>query len=139
MPRSDSDETYVLNLCDEILASRCSRQHRFEWLLGDPGKTGRQVRLPVDSYWPSHQLVVEYRERQHDEPTPHFDKPERITVSGVHRGIQRAMYDKRREKLVPTHGLRLVIIKPTDLDCDSRGRLRRNRNHDESALRDLLT
>jgi hypothetical protein len=35
--------------------------------------------------------VVEYREPQHDRRVAHFDKPERVTVSGVHRGIQRAL------------------------------------------------
>ncbi len=138
MARSDSDETYVLDLCDRILGSPGRRQHRFEWLLGDPAKTGRQVRLPVDAYWPDHRLVVEYRERQHDEATPHFDKPHRLTVSGVHRGIQRALYDQRREELIPAHGLRLLIIKPGQLDSNGRGRLRRNEAHDIEVLRSLL-
>jgi hypothetical protein len=28
------------------------------WLVGDPGKSGRRVRLPVDAYWPDARLVV---------------------------------------------------------------------------------
>jgi hypothetical protein len=136
--RVGSDEDYVLDLLDELLGTQASRQHRFDWLLGDPGQTGRRVRLPVDGYWPSRALIVEYRERQHDEPVSHFDKPDRLTVSGIHRGEQRRLYDERRDTLVPEHGLTLLVIKPADLDADPRGRLRRNRELDFDVLRKLL-
>lgn len=110
----------------------------FNWLLGDPGRTGRQVRLPVDAYWESLRLVVEYREQQHDRPNRHFDKPDRPTISGVHRGIQRAMYDGRRDELIPAHGLRLVVIEPNHLATNSRGRLRRDETSDLPAIAELL-
>jgi hypothetical protein len=138
MRRVDSDEAYVIDLCDEVVGIPASRQHRFDWLLGDPGKKGGRVRLPVDAFWESRALVVEYREIQHDRPVAHFDKPDRLTVSGVHRGLQRALYDARRDELIPTKGLRLVVIKPADLDADSRGRLRRNRAADSLAISALL-
>lgn len=125
-------------MCDEILAEDGRRQHRFDWLLGDPGVNGRGVCLPVDAYYPDHRLVVEYRERQHDEAVAHFDKPHRLTVSGVHRGDQRRLYDERREQLIPAHGLRLVILRPRDLASDARGRLRRDRTADLDSLRRLL-
>ena len=138
MGRDASDEAYVLDLCDRVLGESGQRQHQFEWLLGDPGKTGRRVRLPVDSYWPRANLVVEYRERQHDQPIPHFDKPDRLTISGVDRGAQRALYDARRDRLIPAHGIRLMIITPADLDATPRGRLRRNPGHDLPTIEDLL-
>lgn len=136
--RADSDEAYVLDLCDDVLGERGSRQHRFDWLVGDAGRTGRRVRLPVDGYWRGHGLVVEYREIQHDRPIPYFDKPYRLTISGVHRGEQRALYDARRDKQIPAHGLRLVVIKPVDLVSDNRGRLRRVPDRDLAAIRDRL-
>lgn len=136
--RSDSDEAYVIGLCGQVLGVEALAQHRFDWLLGDPGAGGRRVRLPVDGYWPSHQLVVEYQERQHDQPVPHFDKPDRLTVSGVPRGEQRALYDARRRTEIPAHGLRLVVIGPSDLDADHRGRLRRTTSSDLAAIRTLL-
>ena len=139
MGREASDEAYVLNLCDRVLGEVGSRQHRVEWLLGDRGTSGRRVRLPVDGYWPVTNLAVEYRERQHDQSVPHFDKPARLTVSGVHRGIQRALYDARREELIPQHGVRLVVITPADLDATRAGRLRRNEDHDIPAIRRILT
>ncbi|MEU7606506.1 hypothetical protein [Streptomyces sp. NPDC041003] len=138
MGTRDSDEAYVVGLCNRILGESALAQHRFDWLLGDFGAGGRQVRLPVDAYWPGHQLVVEYRELQHDQPMPHFDKPDRLTVSGVHRGEQRALYDARRDTEIPTHGLRLVVIRPWDLDADGRGRLRRSEEADLAALTKIL-
>jgi hypothetical protein len=129
----------VLDLCDELLSERGSRQHPFPWLLGDPGKDGRRRQLPVDAYYKRHGLVVEYRERQHDEAVAHFDKPEKLTVSGVHRGEQRRRYDERRDREIPAHDLRLVIVKPSDLDADRRGRLRQRRpERDREALWRLL-
>ncbi|MFJ4790066.1 hypothetical protein [Streptomyces sp. NPDC088794] len=136
--RDESDEAYAIGLCNEVLGETARAQHKFDWLLGDPGAGGRQVRLPVDAYWEGHQLVVEYREVQHDQPVPHFDKPDRLTVSGVHRGEQRALYDARRDTEIPAHGLRLVVIRPADLDADGRGRLRRNRAADSAVLRRIL-
>jgi hypothetical protein len=138
MGRDNSDEAYVLDLCDEVLGENGLRQHRFDWLLGDPGMNGRQVKLPVDAYWPGRHLVVEYWELQHDRPVPHFDKPDRLTISGVHRGEQRALYDARRDTLIPQNGIRLVAIRPADLDADGRGRLRRNRAADLETVRRLL-
>ncbi|MHC3474843.1 hypothetical protein ACYF6T_40005 [Streptomyces sp. 7R007] len=136
--RDESDEAYVVNLCNQVLGETALTQHKFDWLLGDPGANGRQAKLPVDAYWPGHQLVVEYREVQHDQPVPHFDKPARLTISGVHRGEQRALYDARRGTEIPAHGLRLVVIRPADLDADRRGRLRRNHEADIAALKKIL-
>ncbi|MDX2646126.1 hypothetical protein PV341_21695 [Streptomyces sp. PA03-1a] len=138
MSRDDSDEAYVVDLCNQVLEEAALTQHKFDWLLGDPGTSGREAKLPVDAFWPGHHLVVEYREIQHDQPVPHFDKPDKLTVSGVHRGEQRAMYDARRDSQIPARGLRLVVIRPGDLDADSRGRLRRNRDSDLEAVRKLL-
>jgi hypothetical protein len=115
--RANSDEFYVLDLCDEVLGEAGLRQHRFPRLLGDPSpKTGRTIALPVDGYWPGHNIVVEFYERQHSEAVPFFDKPDRMTVSGVSRGEQRALYDERRRTLVPQQGIRLVVITLDDFE-----------------------
>lgn len=62
-----------------------------------------------------------------------------MTVSGVHRGEQRKIYDQRRETEVPKHDLRLVIISCDKLDVDSRGRLRRNNDEDIRMIASLLS
>lgn len=134
-----SDEAYVIDLCEEVLGETASRQHRFNWLCGDPGESGRRARLPVDAYFPTHELVVEYRERQHYEAVSHFDKPDRMTVSGVHRGEQRRRYDQRRETEIPRHGLRLTVLRYDQFDVDARGRLRRNRPFDVEVIRISLS
>jgi hypothetical protein len=73
--------------------------------------------LPVDAFWPTLDLVMEFNERQHSEAVPHFDKLDVMTVSGVPRGGengQRRIYDLRRDELIPAHGLRLVRIYMSD-------------------------
>jgi hypothetical protein len=134
--RSASDEAYVIDLCDEVFEETAIRQHAFSWLLGDPGPGGRRSCLPVDGYYPAHSVVVEYRERQHFEVVPFFDR--RPTVSGVGRGEQRRIYDARREEQIPKHGLRLVIIAVKHLDVDRRGRLLRNWQSDLAVVKRLL-
>ena len=78
MSRDDSDEVYVISLCDEILDLVAIRQHKFDFLVGDVGKNGLRRRLPVDAYYPSLKLVVKYREKQYA-----FN---RSTLSGEWRG-----------------------------------------------------
>ncbi|MGW4929690.1 nucleotide pyrophosphohydrolase [Agromyces sp. NPDC004153] len=136
--RADSDEHYVLDLCDQLIGAKCSRQHRFEWLLGDPSPaTGRRVALPVDGYWEAEGLVVEFAESQHTESTPYFDKPDVVTVSGVHRGIQRAIYDDRRKRLIPEHGMRLVVISASEFPLKAR-RIHRDRDRDLEIVSSIL-
>jgi hypothetical protein len=135
----DRDEHYVIDLCDEILGEHGLRQHPFDWLRADRDRRGNRGRLPVDAYYPKHELVIEYRERQHDQPVPFFDKPGVTTVSGVDRSTQRLLYDERRDQEIPAHGLTLSIIRPSDLDSTAAGRLRRNRDGDLVRLRALLS
>ena len=130
-------EHYVLDLCDEALGEPGSRQHTFEWLRGDasPGREqGRKLQL--DSFWPRLSLAVEVHERQHDGPSPFFDR--RQTVSGVGRGEQRRIYDERRAALLPEHGIRLVVIRPSDLTIGPRGSRKPDREADRATVRRLL-
>lgn len=136
---ADSDEAYVLGLCDEILGRASTRQHRFDFLRGDPSpERPHGVALPVDAYYPDLALVIEYRELQHSEPNPHFDKPGVMTVSNCDRGKQRRIYDQRRRDVLPANGIQLIEI---DIDMLSRGphnKLRRDYSSDVAVLRALL-
>jgi hypothetical protein len=128
----------VIDLCDEVLGVAALRQHRFPWLLGDASPTtGRRAALPVDAYWPDLNLVVEFYERQHDEAVTFFDKPDRLTVSGVHRGLQRALYDERRRELIPQYGIELVIVTLDNLR-HRRGKIIRNLAQDRQSVARLL-
>jgi hypothetical protein len=122
-PRLDSDEAWIVELCDEILGEKSVRQHRFAFLVGDPGATGRRSLLPVDAFYPARNLVVEFHEIQHSQSVAHFDK--RQTVSGVSRGEQRRRYDELRRTLLPKHGINLVIFDYSEFEQTSAERLRR--------------
>ncbi|MEN6355484.1 MAG: hypothetical protein ABFD83_00205 [Armatimonadota bacterium] len=108
----DRDEFYVIDLCDTVLGQKALRQHKFSFLHGDPNKNGRCKELPVDAYYPSLDLVIEYRERQHYEKVAFFDRHQ--TVSGVNRGEQRHIYDQRRRNVLPQHGITLIEIAYSD-------------------------
>lgn len=116
--RASSDEHYVLDLCDEVLGSTCVRQARFDWLRGDPSPSRPNgTTLPVDGYWPELALVVEFQEEQHSAPSPFFDR--RMAVSGIGRGEQRRLYDDRKARVIPEHGLRPVVIDKSEFEVRS--------------------
>lgn len=135
--RKNSDEHYVIDLCDEVLGKLASRQHCFDFLRGDASKVFPQgKKLPVDAYYDSLNLVVEYYERQHTESVKHFNKQN--TVSGVTRDEQRRIYDERRRKILPEHGIDLIILSYTDFRCNPTKRLVRDRNSDIVVVRQKL-
>lgn len=127
------DEDYVLDLCDEVLKVIGSRQHKFDFLLGDSGR-----RLPVDIYYPTLNLVIEYRENQHSNEVIFFDKPDKKTVSGVSRGEQRKIYDQRRRDVLPKQGIQLIEIDFTDFEYDRKNRIVRDRVKDLKVVRAML-
>lgn len=134
----DNDAFYMLNLCDGVLASKASREHRFEWLRGDiSARTGRSVPLPVDGFWKDFGLVIEVMESQHFESTPHFDKPDVITASGVHRGLQRRLYDQRKAVLVTQRGLSFIAIATTEFETRGK-KIKRDQSSDLEIVRHLL-
>lgn len=134
--RADSDEHYVLDLCDEVFGVAGRRQARFDWLRGDPSaRLPRGMTLPVDGYWQSLGLVVEFQEEQHSQPSPFFNR--RQTVSGVGRGEQRRRYDERKRTLIPQRGLRLVVIEKSEFMVKSR-RIDRDRSRDLEVVRHYL-
>lgn len=118
-PRSQSDESYIIDLCDEVLKQKALRQHRFDFLTGDSG-----TKLPVDAYYPALNLVVEFKEKQHTEIVSFFDK--RQTVSGVGRGEQRRLYDQRRRDELPRHGINLIEFDYSEFEHSHGKKLIRN-------------
>jgi hypothetical protein len=125
--RNKSDESYVIDLCDEVLKQKALRQHRFDFLKGDSG-----TKLPVDAYYPSLNLVVEFKEKQHTEEVKFFDK--RQTVSGVGRGEQRKLYDQRRRDVLPEYGIKLIELDYSDFEHTRGKKLVRNREEDLKVL-----
>lgn len=128
--RVNSDEYYVIDLCDEVLGEKAERQAKFDFLKGDSGRM-----LPVDAYYRNKGLIIEYYERQHTESVKFFDK--RMTTSGVTRGEQRRIYDERRKTELPKHGIKLVVISYTDFGPFPKLK-RDNREVDLQVVRNLL-
>jgi hypothetical protein len=129
--RGDSDEAYIIDLCDKVLQQKAIRQHKFDFLRGDAG-----TMLPVDAWYPSLNLVIEYRERQHTEAVAFFDK--RITRSGVPRGEQRKLYDQLRRDLLPKHGIKIIELGYADFEHHSNKRLKRLTDSDLQVLKRKL-
>jgi very-short-patch-repair endonuclease len=73
-------------------------------------KTGLARRLPFDAVWETRRLIVEVDEDQHRRPVTFWDKPHVITVSGVHRGEQRRLYDERKRAAARAEGYTVVEI-----------------------------
>jgi hypothetical protein len=125
MGRDESDEACVIGLCDRVLGRTALRQHRFDYLLGDQNRHGTCRKLPVDAFYLSLALVIEYRERQHSEAVPFMDQ--RTTINGFSRGEQRRRYDERRRVAFSKHGINLVELDFSMFDYDKGSkRLRRN-------------
>ncbi len=130
-PAKQNDESYIIDLCDKVLNLKGSRQHRFTFLRGDTG-----VKLPVDVYYPSLNLVIEYYERQHSEAIPHFDK--RFTASGITRGEQRKRYDERRRIELPKNGVNLIVFNYAEFKHISGKRLVRQKIEDLNIIGNKL-
>lgn len=131
-----SDEHYIIGLCDAVLGFPASRQHRFDFLLGDKCPRGRQRKLPVDAFYEPLRLVVEYRELQHTEAVPIMDK--KWTISNCTRGEQRRRYDERRRTTLPLHNIELVELCYSQFDHDRKKKLQRNPESDEQTIRSAL-
>jgi len=121
------DEKYIIDLCDNILQDKAIRQHRFDFLVGDSGK-----KLPVDAYYSKLGLVIEFHERQHNEEVKIFDR--KLTVSGVSRGEQRKIYDKRRRDILPKNGISLVEFTVYEFPINNRKRLLRKSEEDKKII-----
>ncbi|MEI7596683.1 MAG: hypothetical protein WCK02_13115 [Bacteroidota bacterium] len=137
--RSLSDESYIIDLCDEILGQKAERQKRFDFLLGDLHKDGKsRTKLPVDAYYYALSLVVEYREFEDSTIETSSNADETKTVSGVSRLQQRKIYDKRRAAELPKHGIKMIEIPYEIFDCNEQNKIVRNIKEDTKKLTELL-
>jgi hypothetical protein len=91
MTTAELTVSQILDLCDRALGEPGRRRHLFTWLR--PPGAGPEEWLPVDAYYPSHRLVVVWRERPSASDFPFASQ-------------------------VPAHGLRLLELSPAVLDTD---------------------
>jgi len=135
----DSDENYVIDLCDIVLDKKANRKKRIGFLLGDLHQDGKsRTKLPVDSYYESLNLVVELMEKEDAEEDAFTDKPYGMTASGVNRDKQRKLYDNRKRELIPKKGINLVIVSHDDFKFDSNKKIIRDQEKDLKTIEKIL-
>jgi len=122
----NSDEFYLVNLCDELLKEKASRKHTFDTLVGKLHKKGKtRTKLPLDAYYEDLKLVIEF-----------FEKKE--TNESSEREAQRKFYDQRKKDVLEKKEIRLIDINYALFECDENDRLVRNKANDCRVLKDLL-
>jgi len=122
----NSDEFYLVNLCDELLKQKASRKHTFDTLLGKLHKKGkRRTKLPLDAYYEDLKLVIEF-----------FEKKD--TDESTEREAQRKFYDQRKKLVLEKKEIQLIDVNYALFDCNEEDRLVRNKENDCRILRGLL-
>ena len=139
--RLNSDETYVIGLCDKVLSLKADRHKRFDFLMGDLHKDGKtKTMLPVDAYYEELQLVVEYKEIQNFRPLAvrnEEDEDEEDTNT-VTREELRRLYDERRVKVLPKHDISLVVISYSDFVYNDKNKIIRIEENDLEIVQKAL-
>lgn len=137
--KENSDEHYVINLSDELLQEKASRQHKFAFLLGDFHKDGiTRTALPVDAFYKEHNLVIELMNSPQTEVVESSGKSDRITRSGVTRLQQRKIYDERKKKGVLSKNINLIVIDYSSFETEE-NKLARDKDKDLKVMQELLS
>ncbi len=139
--RLNSDETYVIGLCDKVLSLKADRHKRFDFLMGDLHKDGKtKTMLPVDAYYEELQLVVEYKEIQNFRPLASRDKDDKDEedTNTVSREELRRLYDERRAKVLPKHDISLVVISYSDFVYNDKNKIIRIEENDMEIVQKAL-
>lgn len=133
---SESDEHYLINLCDELLLESASRQHKFGFILGDYHKDGKtRSPLPVNAYYQEHNLVIELVAPLNADAVDH---PNRKTTSGITRAQQRENYADRKRNGLLEKGVNFIAIKYASFDHTDENKLVRDKEKDLKVLSEEL-
>ena len=136
--RENSDEFYILDLCDELLKEKASRKHTFPFLVGDKHKKGKiRTKLPLAAFYKDANLVIEFLEKQ-NKTEQHLDKLDVITVSGITRSEQIKKYNKRRRDVLQKKEIHLIEIDYSLFECDNKKDLSREKDKDVRLLNTIL-
>jgi len=122
----NSDEFYLVNLCDELLKEKASRKHTFDTLVGKLHKKGKgRTKLPLDAYYEELKLVIEFFEKKN-------------TDESSEREAQRKFYDQRKKDVLEKKEIHLIDVNYALFECNENDRLVRNKENDCRVLKDLL-
>tara|TARA_R110002050_G_scaffold4573_2_gene22111 strand:+ start:24033 stop:24767 length:735 start_codon:yes stop_codon:yes gene_type:complete len=127
----NSDEFYLVNLCDELLELKASRKHTFDELVGNLHKRGkRRTKLPLDAYYADLKLVVEFF--MNKGVVEELDEKEQARI------IQIKRYDQLKKKVILKKDLKLIEINYDFFECDETNKLLRNTEQDKLILSGVL-
>jgi len=133
--KENSDEYYLVGLCNEILKEKAVHQHSFNYLLGDLHKDGkRRTRLPLDAFYFGLNMAIEFYEKGDEES----DDSKVITVSNVKRSEQRKIYAQRKRDVLKEKGIGLVEMDYDEFECNEDNSLVRNKEADVKLLKEML-
>lgn len=133
--RESSDEYYLIGLINELLDTRASHQHTFDFLLGDYHKNGKtRTELPLDAYYADQNLVIEFLDKNNSESV----NQDKMTISGVTRSEQRDIYRQRKQGILKANDINLIEIDYARFDCDKEQSLSRNKENDLILLKEIL-
>lgn len=122
----NSDEYYLVNLCDELLKETASRKHTFDTLVGRLHKRGKgRTKLPLDAYYEGLKLAIEF-----------FEKRE--TEESDEREAQRKFYDQRKKDVLKRKEINLIEINYALFECNEDDRLIRDKEKDCKVLKGIL-
>jgi len=120
----NSDEFYLVNLCDELFKQKASRKHTFDNLLGNMHKKGKgRTKLPLAAYYEDLKLAIDFKGKKHDSE----EREERLRVYGL-----------RKKEVLERKKIKLILIDYTDFECDENQKLVRNEAQDLSVLKNIL-
>lgn len=127
----NSDENYLINLCDELLDKKASRKHTFDTLVGNLHKRGKgRTKLPLDAYYKDFKLVIEFF--QTNNPVNEVDEKEQARVAQI------KYYDTLKKEAVLNKSFRYMKINYAQFECDDTNKLIRNTENDILVLKDIL-
>lgn len=136
--RENTDEFYIINLCDEILKQKASRKHTFSWLFGDLHKKGKtRTLLPLAAFYEDLNLVIEFADNKNKTEAQQV-KLEALTASGVTRGVQIEKYNKRRKDMLAKKAINLSVIDYSLFETNNKNRLVRSKTEDVIVLKKIL-
>lgn len=127
----NSDEFYLVNLCDELLQQEASRKHTFDTLVGSQHKRGKgRSKLPLAAYYKDLKLVIEFL--RHDQDFDALDKKAQARI------IQIKRYHQLKKKFVLQKNLQFIEINYDAFACDANNKLTRNLEQDKLVLKGYL-
>lgn len=135
LKRANSDEYYLIGICNELLNEEAIHQHKFRFLLGDFHRDGKtRTPLPVDAYYAKLNMVIELYEKEDATSL----EEERNTISGMKRSEQRKRYAQRKINVLEEKKIHLMEIGYDEFECDEQNKLIRNKEADVKLLKEIL-